>query len=103
MPVARQARGDLPEGTYHVTIRSAGPIPMFVDDADRNRFCRLLTARIRRNEWTCHAFCLMTTHYHLLLGVRANSLQPGMHRLNGQYAQGFNARHGRSGHLHGDR
>lgn len=45
----------------------------------------------------------MPTHYHLLLGVAANSLQAGMHRLNGQYAQNFNRRHGRSGHLHGDR
>ena len=76
---------------------------MFVDDVDRQRFCRLLTKTIGRNDWTCHAFCLMSTDYHLLLGVRANGLQSGMQRLNGQYAQGFNRLHGRSGHLHGDR
>lgn len=45
----------------------------------------------------------MTTHYHLLLDVQTNALQPGMHAINGQYAQEFNKRHGRSGHLRGDR
>jgi len=101
--VSRQPRGDLPEGIYHVTMRSAGPVPMFVDDLDRTDFCGRLAGCIRRFDWTCHAFCLMTTHYHLLLSTPANTLQPGMHRLNGGYAQEFNQRHGRSGHLCGDR
>jgi putative transposase len=76
---------------------------MFIDDADRMDFCSRLARSIRRFEWTCRAFCLMTTHYHLLVDVAANQLQPGMHRLNGQYAQEFNRRHDRSGHLCGDR
>jgi hypothetical protein len=45
----------------------------------------------------------MTTHYHVLVDVNDNALQPGMHNLNGPYAQRFNARHKRSGHLRGDR
>src|SRR5581483_5492032 len=101
--VARRARGPVPEGTYHVTHRSAGPIPMFLDDVDRMDFCRRLARTIARFGWTCRSFCLMTTHYHLLLDVKLDLLQPGMHRLNGPYAQQFNARHGRSGHLRGDR
>ncbi len=76
---------------------------MFVDDVDRMDFCRRLGREVGRFGWTCHAFCLMTTHYHVLLDVAMNRLQPGMHRLNGQYAQAFNQRHGRSGHLCGDR
>jgi len=76
---------------------------MFVDDADRMEFCRRLAGTILRFGWTCRSFCLMTTHYHLLLDVKLDLLQPGMHRLNGPYAQQFNARHGRSGHLRGDR
>lgn len=99
----RQPRGDVAAGTYHVTMRSAGPIAMFIDDFDRTDFCRRLASTIKESGWTCRAFCLMTTHYHLLLDVEANRLQPGMHRLNGQYAQTFNRRHRRSGHLRGDR
>jgi REP-associated tyrosine transposase len=101
--MARQARGDVPAGTYHVTLRSAGPVPMFVDDVDRHDFCARVGRTISRFSWVCRAFCLMTTHYHLLLDVGANTVQRGMHQLNGPYAQAFNKRHGRSGHLRGDR
>ena len=76
---------------------------MFRDDFDRTLFCILLARTIKTAEWICRAFCLMTTHYHLLLDVNHNALQGGMQRLNGPYAQRFNARHGRSGHLRGDR
>jgi REP element-mobilizing transposase RayT len=41
----------------------------------------------------------MTTHYHLLLETRSEALSRGMQRLNGLYAQRFNSRHGRRGHV----
>jgi putative transposase len=97
--MARQARGTVYAGTYHVIRRSAGPIPMYRDDLDRTNFCNRLGGTIRRFKWRCHAFCLMTTHYHLLLDVDENALQPGMKVLNGPYAQEFNRRWRRSGHL----
>jgi putative transposase len=103
MPMSRRARGHLDAGTYHVTLRSAGPVAMFVDDVDRYDFCGRVSRTIDKLGWICRAFCLMSTHYHLLLDVEANSLQVGMHRINGQYAQEFNKRHGRSGHLCGER
>jgi putative transposase len=84
-------------------MRSAGPIAMFIDDFDRTLFCNLLATVVRKRQWLCLAFVLMTTHFHLLLEVEDNVLQPGMQSLNGPYAQRFNARHGRSGHLRGDR
>jgi putative transposase len=101
--MARRPRGDIPDGTYHVTTRTAGPVALFHDDLDRYDFCHRLAKTVRRLHWSCRAFCLMPTHYHLLIEVPANSLQVGMHRLNGQYAQNFNRQHRRSGHLHGDR
>ncbi|HEX3225325.1 MAG TPA: transposase [Gaiellaceae bacterium] len=97
----RKLRGPIAPGIYHVTRRSAGPIAMFRDDIDRTDFCNHLNRVVTRFAWTCHAFCLMTTHYHLLLSVEQDALQPGMHALNGPYAQAFNLRHGRNGHLRG--
>jgi putative transposase len=97
------ARGELCAGTYHVTTRSGGPIPIFHDDEDRTLFCLQLTRAIKSASWVCRAFCLMTTHYHLLLDIPENGLQNGMRRLNGCYAKRFNGRHGRVGHLFGER
>jgi REP-associated tyrosine transposase len=101
--MARCPRGELAAGTYHVTTRSGGPISIFVDDDDRTRLCTLLTRALRRGGWVCRAFCFMTTHYHLLLDTPRDTLQAGMHRLNGHYARGFNLRHDRKGHLFGER
>lgn len=76
---------------------------MFMDDLDRSDFCDRTARTIAERGWLCRSFCLMPTHYHLILDVDENALQAGMHAINGQYAQRFNARHGRSGHLCGDR
>jgi REP element-mobilizing transposase RayT len=72
---------------------------MFVDDFDRTDFCRRLTRSIKRYGWTCIAFVLMTTHFHFVLAVEDDVLSRGMHDLFGAYAQAFNRRHGRYGHL----
>lgn len=45
----------------------------------------------------------METHVHLVVTTPEPNLGRGMHWLSGTYAQKFNARHGRSGHLFGDR
>lgn len=49
--------------------------------------------------WACHAYCLMGTHFHLLVTTPEANLAVGMQRLNGSYAQGFNQRRDRAGHL----
>jgi putative transposase len=54
---------------------------------------------IRKFAWNVYAYCLMPNHYHLVLSTERESLSKGMHRLNGLYAQRFNRRHGRVGHL----
>jgi putative transposase len=54
---------------------------------------------MRRHRWLCHAYCLMTTHYHVVLETTEATLSAGMHVLNGCYARTFNRRHGTKGHV----
>jgi putative transposase len=91
----RAARPSVPAGYYHVATRGNGHEPIFRDDLDRTWFLTLLT----REAWECLAYCLMTTHYHLVLRVSDATLSRGMQRLSGLYAQAFNNRHDRRGHL----
>lgn len=72
---------------------------MFRDDFDRTCFCKRLVKSIDRYGWTCIAFVLMRTHFHFVLEVADDVLQPGMRDFFGPYAQEFNRRHGRYGHL----
>lgn len=101
--VPRPLRSDLPDGIYHVTARGVAGTRIFLDDDDRRTFLARLVDVVRRFGWCCHALCLMDTHYHLVIETTRVSLSAGLKRLNGLYAQGYNERHGRSGHLFGDR
>jgi putative transposase len=76
---------------------------MFADDLDRSQYCNFLLRTLKSRNWICRMFCLMPTHYHLLLEVPADELQIGMKTLNWRYAWWFNRRHARWGHLVGAR
>ena len=93
----------MPDGVFPVMTRGAGRRLIFIDDHDRRRFISLLRQTATRCSWLCHAYCLMGNHYHVVVETTQASLAAGMRRVNGLYAQGFNARHGRSGHLFGSR
>jgi putative transposase len=101
--MARLPRSVFPDGTYHVGTRGAGGIRVYRCVDDRRRFLRLLADVVERNRWLVHAFCLMTNHYHLVVEAGLEDLSDGFHRLNGIYAQTFNRRYARRGHLWGDR
>jgi putative transposase len=102
-PMARKPRRYLADGTYHVTGRGNRGQAIFSDDGDRRFFRALLDRVTRESRWHLHAYCLLNTHYHLLVETSVHDLSAGMHRLNGMYAQCFNGRHSLSGHLFQDR
>lgn len=74
-------------------------MPLFRDAGEFGGFVRLLESVIVRFEWHCHAYCLMPNHYHLVVGTPRVKLSRGMHRLNFLFAQGFNDRYERVGHV----
>jgi REP element-mobilizing transposase RayT len=59
----------------------------------------VLAEVIKQFNWTLHADCLMSNHYHLLVETPEGNLSKGMRQLNGVYTQRFNRRHGRVGHV----
>ncbi len=101
--MARLPRNSLPDGIFHVYSRGVAGAPVFVDDADRSSFLKLLALCAQRQGWTCHAFTLLSTHYHLVVEATRVSLSAGLHGLNGRYARHFNRRHGHFGHVFAER
>ena len=99
----RGCRSDLPDGIYHVTGRGTGGIYVFMDDVDRARFTVLLREAAQQFDLQLIAWCLLGTHFHLIVDSRREQLSRAMHRLNGLYAQRFNNRHARRGHLFEER
>jgi putative transposase len=97
--VPRKLRGEVEPGLYHVYARGNDKRLIYRDDRDRRTYLRLLRGTVKHFRWRSLAYCLMDNHVHLLLETREPNLATGMKRLHGLYAQEFNSRHGRSGHL----
>ena len=65
--MARSPRLQVPGGIYHVTAQACTGRILFAADDERLEFLDILSALVPSRAWSCMAFCLMTTHYHLLV------------------------------------
>jgi putative transposase len=101
--VARKPRQEVEGGVHHVVARGNGKQTVFLADRDRVFYVSLLARAVRRYQWMCLAYCLMDNHVHLLIETPEPTLGAGMGWVQGQYAQTFNKRYERSGHVFQDR
>jgi putative transposase len=97
--MARPLRIEFEGALYHVTSRGNDRADVFFTDADRIAFLDLLGEAVDRFSWICHAYCLMTNHYHLVVETPDANLSRGMRHINGVYTQRVNGLNKRSGHL----
>ena len=99
----RAPRLEVEDGIFHVATRSNIHRVAYGDDRDRALFLKVLESLLLRYGWECHAYCLMTTHYHLVIRTRRPTLATGMQLLNGHFARIFNCRRGERSHVFGGR
>lgn len=97
--MTRPLRLDLPDGIHHVTARGNARELVYRNEEDRRAWNAILAETIERFDWYVLAYCQMGNHYHVLVETPRPNLSRGMRQLNGVYAQAFNRRHGRVGHV----
>ncbi len=97
--MSRPLRIELAGGLYHVTSRGDRREDIYGDDVDRVKWLALLGEVCARFNWRCHAYCLMSNHYHIVVETVEGNLSKGMRQLNGVYTQYFNRAHDRIGHV----
>lgn len=85
---------------YHLMSRGNNKMRIFLDDLDCARFIEILADAAARFELDLWLFCLMPNHYHLVLRTRTPNISRAIGHLNGAYAQWWNRRHGRVGHIY---
>ena len=100
--MGRRARSFYSGVPTHLTAREVDDQPIFRSDLDRYELLALLRNATQRVDWQVVAWCLMTTHYHLLVVVPEElRVSWAMQTVNSVYAREFNARYRRRGHLFG--
>jgi putative transposase len=97
--MARPLRIEFPGAFYHVTSRGNERKAVFKSLRDRERFLSYLESATERYGAVIHTYCLMDTHYHLLLETPSGNLSTIMQHINGAYTTYFNRKRERSGHL----
>ncbi len=97
--MARPLRIELAGGLYHVTSRGNGRSDIYLNDEDRTNWLAVFAEACHRFNWICHAYCLMSNHYHVVVETIEGNLSKGMRHLNGVYTQNFNRCHKRVGHV----
>ena len=97
--MARPLRIDFPGAVWHLTSRGVNEQMLFVDDDDRRLFITLIGRAVRRFRWILIDYTLMGNHVHVIAEMTEANVSRGMKWLLQCYAQQFNKRHGRRGHL----
>jgi REP-associated tyrosine transposase len=94
-PIRRIASGSI----HHVISRGNNGGWIVRDAVDRSLFRLRLGDAARAFGWELVAWCLMTTHVHLVGRAPEGGISSGMQVLLSRHANAINRRYGRTGHL----
>lgn len=97
----RQARS---AGEYlHLIVRGIGKQILFEDNSDREKYIAYLCKYAEETEVSILAYCLMENHVHLLVRDAKGSVPVFMKKMGVSFAQYYNRKYDRTGHLFQDR
>jgi REP element-mobilizing transposase RayT len=97
--VARATRTDAPGYWYHVMNRGLARRTLFETRRDSRMFLSRIAGEVRAARIEVHAYCIMTTHFHLLVRSTCGELSNVMQRAQNDYARWFNRARKRDGPL----
>jgi hypothetical protein len=97
--MARPQRQEMADTWYHVMNRGNDGMAIFRDDFDRSYFMQKLWPYCGKFCIDLDSYALMTSHFHMFLYTYEANLSRFMHDLESAYADYFNWRHERNGHL----
>ena len=99
----RMARQKREGAIYHIMARSISEVGLFKTDSDKKKYMDIIKEYQIVYSFKIYAYCLMDTHLHIIIDSNGADISKIMHCVNFKYAQYFNYRHQRHGHLFQDR
>jgi REP element-mobilizing transposase RayT len=83
--------------------RSISEVELFKDNDDKKAYLFFVKKYQKLYQFRVYAYCLMDNHVHIMIDANGCDISKAMHGINFSYAQYFNRRHKRRGHLFQDR
>ena len=97
--MSRDKRRESGTGFYHVVTRGNNKEKIFDRTGDKIEFKNILKRELNEYPVTIYAYCIMTNHVHLMLETEQKVLSRFMQRVNSTYAEGYNSKYDRYGHV----
>jgi len=86
-------------GYHHIINRGVDQMNVFRHNEDKDMFLQIVNKTAMIHKVVLHDYCLMDNHYHLLIETQTDNLSEFMRFVNANYAQYFNKKTKRTGHL----
>lgn len=86
-------------GIYHITQRAPGRELLFLEEGDNLYFLKILKDTAKKFNLELFCFSLLPNHVHLLLKINHKNLSSAMKNLFERYADYFNKKYKRKGHV----
>jgi putative transposase len=97
--MSRRPRRDEPGSVHHVMNGAVGKRPLFESPDDILQFLELIAEASVAGLIAVYAYCVLSTHFHILLRSLVGRLSTAMRDIESIYARRFNASHARVGPL----
>ena len=88
--MVRKPRNDSPGTWHHAMNRAIARRPIFETREDVRYFLAGVARSVRRGQLEVHAWCVMTTHFHMLVRSPIGELSEAMHRIQNAFTRYFN-------------
>lgn len=99
----RIARVKSGEGIFHIIVRSISELDLFKEDEDKYKYFSIIKKCQAKYRFAVYAYCLMDNHGHLIIDCLGADISKIMHYINFCYAQYYNRKYDRHGHVFQDR
>ena len=86
-------------GYHHVINRGVNRCVVFDEVNDKDIFLQIINKTANIHKVILHDYCIMDNHYHLLIETQKENISSFMRIVNANYAQYYNKKYKRSGHL----
>ncbi|WP_039658267.1 transposase [Clostridium tyrobutyricum] len=101
--MSRTARQKNGINIHHIMSRGISEIILFKDSNDKEKFLNLLKKYKKAYMIKIYSYIIMDTHYHLQINDNGADISKFMKSINQSYAQYYNKRYNRHGHVFADR
>ena len=97
--MGRRPRFDEADSWHHVMNRALARRTLFETEDDIRFFLSRLARAVHRGQLEVHAYCVLSTHFHLLVRSPRQALSHALQTIQNEYVRRFNRRRKRDGSL----